>query len=184
MTCGHCGCAVVAEIHKGKYIYYRCTHNKGQKCPDRYVREEVIDEQFTESLRGLYLEQDVVDWIVEVMNQTTAEERQQRVASITALNQRKQKLEARLERIYLDKLDGLLDEEEYRRLSNRFRNELSEVKCNLDQAWPRMRHLYSMVSAYSNSRRRPSVFTLRRFRKRNANCFQQCTRTQPGRGVS
>ena len=27
--CGHCGCALVGEKKKGKYVYYHCTGNKG-----------------------------------------------------------------------------------------------------------------------------------------------------------
>ncbi|MCK5680182.1 recombinase family protein, partial [bacterium] len=36
LTCGHCGCALTAEIKKGKYVYYHCTGNKG-KCPEKWV---------------------------------------------------------------------------------------------------------------------------------------------------
>jgi len=32
--CGRCGCALVGEKKKGKYVYYHCTGNKG-KCPER-----------------------------------------------------------------------------------------------------------------------------------------------------
>lgn len=60
LTCGHCGCAVVAEIHKGKYIYYRCTHNQG-KWPDKYDIEAKIDEQFTQSLSQIKIDADVLD---------------------------------------------------------------------------------------------------------------------------
>ncbi|WP_246680341.1 recombinase family protein [Mesorhizobium sp. B2-8-9] len=45
MSCIECGCAVVAEIKKGKYVYYHCTGhtNKGRggygDCRRKYVRE-------------------------------------------------------------------------------------------------------------------------------------------------
>ncbi|MBM4073840.1 MAG: recombinase family protein, partial [Planctomycetes bacterium] len=42
LTCGHCGCALVGEIKKGRYVYYHCTGYKG-KCPEPYTREEVLD---------------------------------------------------------------------------------------------------------------------------------------------
>lgn len=32
VACGHCGCSVVGEIKKERYIYYHCTGFKG-KCP-------------------------------------------------------------------------------------------------------------------------------------------------------
>ncbi|UVO52012.1 recombinase family protein [Sphingomonas sp. SUN019] len=52
IKCGHCGCAIVAEIKKARYIYYHCTGYRG-KCPERYVRQEVLEEHFIELLRQL-----------------------------------------------------------------------------------------------------------------------------------
>ena len=132
MTCGHCGCALVAEIKKEKYVYYHCTGNKG-KCPEKYTREEVLDQKFMESLKRIQLDNDVVDWIVEVVNSSTAEERAQREVQLAALNQQKQRMESRLEKMYLDKLDGVLEDEEYRRLSNKSRGELTNLKFSLEQ---------------------------------------------------
>ena len=64
VNCGHCGCALVAEKKKGKYVYYHCTGNKG-KCPEPYTREEVLDECFADLLKGLVFDDQVMDWIVE-----------------------------------------------------------------------------------------------------------------------
>ena len=44
LSCGHCGCAVVGELKKERYVYHHCSKYKG-KCPERYVREEVLEEQ-------------------------------------------------------------------------------------------------------------------------------------------
>jgi hypothetical protein len=51
ITCGHCGCAMVGEIKKGRYVYYHCTGYKG-KCPEPYTREEVLEKNFTAVLKG------------------------------------------------------------------------------------------------------------------------------------
>src|SRR5580692_6808301 len=45
INCGHCGCAMVGEIKKGRYVYYHCTGYKG-KCHEPYVREEVLEGRF------------------------------------------------------------------------------------------------------------------------------------------
>ena len=45
IACGHCGCSIVGEIKKQRYIYYHCTGYKG-KCNEPYVREEVLEEKF------------------------------------------------------------------------------------------------------------------------------------------
>ena len=132
LTCGHCGCAVVAEIHKDKYIYYRCTHNRG-KCPDKYATEEKIDEQFMQSLNEIKIDDDVVAWIVSVMGASTAESMKQREAQSKALTQQKQRLEGRLEKMYMDKLDEVISEEEFTRLSKKFRSELTDLKFNIEQ---------------------------------------------------
>jgi DNA invertase Pin-like site-specific DNA recombinase len=35
ISCGHCGCSLVGDIKKGKYIYYRCSGYKGD-CGEKY----------------------------------------------------------------------------------------------------------------------------------------------------
>ena len=44
-----CGCAMVGEIKKGRYVYYHCTGYK-QKCGEPYVREEVLKAKFSHLL--------------------------------------------------------------------------------------------------------------------------------------
>jgi hypothetical protein len=39
ITCGHCGCALVGEIKKGRYIYYHCTGYKGKYDEPTSVRK-------------------------------------------------------------------------------------------------------------------------------------------------
>ncbi|SKB74489.1 recombinase family protein [Sphingopyxis flava] len=51
--CGHCGCALVAEIKKGRYIYYHCSGYYG-KCPEPYVRQERLEEHFIALLLRLH----------------------------------------------------------------------------------------------------------------------------------
>ena len=62
ITCGHCGCALVGEIKKQRYVYYHCTGFKG-KCPEPYVREEVIAAQFGTVLDRLAFDDDVLAWV-------------------------------------------------------------------------------------------------------------------------
>lgn len=42
ITCGHCGCTMVGEIKKGRYVYYHCTGYKGKR-PEPYTRQEVLE---------------------------------------------------------------------------------------------------------------------------------------------
>ena len=45
IRCGHCGCSLVGEIKKGRYVYYHCTGYRG-KCSERYTREEKLTNCF------------------------------------------------------------------------------------------------------------------------------------------
>jgi hypothetical protein len=67
------------------------------------------------------------------MSPSTAEAKAQRDAQVKALSQQKEKLENRSEQMYLDKLDGNLSDEEYSRLSNKFRGQLTDIKFNIEK---------------------------------------------------
>jgi hypothetical protein len=45
----------VGEIKKSRYVYYHCTGYKG-KCPDPYVREEVLEDgRLVEKIERVFL---------------------------------------------------------------------------------------------------------------------------------
>lgn len=52
VKCGHCGCSLVAQMQKGRYIYYHCSGYHG-KCPEPYLRQEKLEERFVELLDRL-----------------------------------------------------------------------------------------------------------------------------------
>jgi len=95
VNCGHCGCALVAEKKKGKYVYYHCTGNKG-KCPEPYTREEVLDECFADLLKGLVFDDQVMDRIVEALHQSHADEKRFREDAITRLQEEQTKFRTAL----------------------------------------------------------------------------------------
>jgi DNA invertase Pin-like site-specific DNA recombinase len=108
IRCGHCDCALVGEIKKGRYIYYRCTHYKG-KCPEPYVRQEVLEERFTDILRSLTFDQEVLDWVTEALRQSHVDEKLFHDEAIDRLQKEYKRLQDRIDRMYIDKLDGRID---------------------------------------------------------------------------
>ena len=54
VRCGHCGCMLVGEIKKGRYVYYHCTGNRG-KCPEPYTRQEIFTGAFAGILQELVI---------------------------------------------------------------------------------------------------------------------------------
>ncbi len=105
VECGHCGCSLVGEIKKGRYIYYHCTGYKG-KCAEPYTREEVLEEQFADLLKRLRFEPDVLEWVKEGLKQSHTDEKREHDEAIGRLQAEYTRLQNRIDAMYLDKLDG------------------------------------------------------------------------------
>jgi len=60
--CGHCGCLLVGESKRGKYVYYHCTGNRG-KCDEPYTRQEVLSGEFAKVLRELIIPPAILEWL-------------------------------------------------------------------------------------------------------------------------
>ncbi len=108
ITCGHCGCALVAELKKKQYIYYRCTHFK-KRCPDPYVREEVLEQQFVQILRSLTFDPEFLAWAVEALKESHRDEQQFHSDAVDRCQSEYKRLQGRIEQMYIDKLDGRVD---------------------------------------------------------------------------
>jgi len=62
IRCGHCGCSLVAEVKKGRYVYYHCTGYRGTR-PKPYTCGEVLKQQFAMRLQGLVVPAAVLAWL-------------------------------------------------------------------------------------------------------------------------
>jgi len=105
VRCGYCGCSLIGEIKKKRSIYYHCTGYKG-KCPEPYVREEVLEAKFAEILRCLTLDDEVLGWVKEAIRQSHVDERQFHRETIERLQLEYNRLQRRVESAYEDQLDG------------------------------------------------------------------------------
>jgi len=84
VSCGHCGCALTAELKRGKYVYYHCTSHKG-KCDERYVREEELARQFGEALAAIRMDAEVSERVVTALKASHGDEKRYHDETITAL---------------------------------------------------------------------------------------------------
>jgi hypothetical protein len=132
VSCGHCGCAYVAELKKKRYVYYHCTGNKG-KCPEKYVREEEIARQFGEALRAIQLDDEVFSWIVTALKESHKDAKQYHDERVGTLQKQYHKLQSRLDKMYVDKLDGGISQEQYDRMSESFRSEQDDLLRQIEK---------------------------------------------------
>lgn len=129
MTCGHCGCAMVAEIKKAKYIYYHCSRFKG-KCPEKYVRQEVLEERFSELMRQLTFPVWVFEEVQNVLRDGHQAEQRERDEARQRLSAEADRLQRRLDILYADRVDGRIDVQFYDRMVAQWRDE--RARCLRD----------------------------------------------------
>lgn len=108
IKCGHCGCAMVGELKKQRYIYYHCTGYRG-KCPEPYTREEILEERFGQLLKGLRFPNEILEWIVTALRESHVDEKAFHDEAIARLQAEYRRLQSRIDAMYLDKLDGRID---------------------------------------------------------------------------
>ena len=122
IACGHCGCALVGEIKKGRYVYYHCTGHKG-KCPEPYTREEVLSGQFADVLKGLTFDDEILGWLREALRESHGDEKRFHEEAIARLLADYDRFQNRLDAMYVDKLDGKVDEAFFDRKAGEWRSE-------------------------------------------------------------
>ena len=126
IACGHCGCALVGEIKKGRYVYYHCTGYKG-KCPEPYTREEVLSGQFADVLKGLTFDEEILGWLKEALRESHGDEKRFHEEAIGRLRADYDRLQNRLDAMYADKLDGKVDEAFFDRKAAEWRSEQTRL---------------------------------------------------------
>jgi hypothetical protein len=120
--CGHCGCILVGEIKKGRYVYYHCTGNRG-KCTEPYTREEVLTREFANVLQELVIPQPILEWLGDAVLTSDQTEQAARLQTIRKLQARYEHIQVRMETMYLDKLDGRITQEFFDKQSATWRRE-------------------------------------------------------------
>lgn len=134
MACHACGCAVVGEIKKERYVYYHCT-GRADKCQGnpttcrrKYVREEVLEKQFTELLGRLHFDNEVLEWVRDALHASHADQRREHEEAIKRHQFECKRLQDRINAMYVDKLDGIIDTAFYDKMSKQWRDELNRCQ--------------------------------------------------------
>ena len=130
LRCGHCGCAITAEEktktkknkEKVTYLYYHCTGYKG-KCGDPYLTETEVTRLIAAKLKELEIDTETAGAIVDTLKESRVQQREYHEQAVAKLQQRVSKLQGRLDQLYIDKLDGVVDEEKYAMLCQEWRGE-------------------------------------------------------------
>ena len=136
IACAKCGCSVVGEIKKQKYIYYHTTgyadkcRGEPASCRRKYVREEVLEQHFTALLGQLRFDDEVLEWVGEALHASHADERREHEEAIKRLRAEYDRLQARIDAMYIDKLDGKIGGNFFDKMAGQWRDE--QTRCLRD----------------------------------------------------
>ncbi len=131
IRCGHCGCLMVGELKKRQYVYYHCTGNKG-KCPEPYTREERLTAEFANILRHLVIPQPILEWLADAVLESDRTEHAAREQTAKRLKARHEQIQARIDTMYMDKLDGRITQEFFDKQTAQMRSEQHGVLRKLE----------------------------------------------------
>ncbi len=132
VICGHCGCSMTGETHKGRYTYYRCTGYKG-RCPEPYTREEVLEQQFAELLRGLAIDPEILELVTKALRNSHQDKRRFHNEAVARLQAEHGQVQNRLDQMYVDKLDGKISESFYERKASEWRAQIEHLDESIQQ---------------------------------------------------
>jgi DNA invertase Pin-like site-specific DNA recombinase len=139
IACQACGCAVVGEIKKERYVYYHCTgyadkcQGNPASCRSRYVREEALEQQFTDLLGRLKFDDEVLEWVREALHASHTDEKREHEEVIKRLRSEYDRLQNRINAMYVDKLDGRVDAASFERMSAEWRAEQECCQREIDR---------------------------------------------------
>jgi site-specific DNA recombinase len=91
-------------------VYYDCTGNRG-KCEEPYTRQEILAREFAEVPQELVIPQAILEWLGSDVLTSDQTEQAAHAQAIKKLQARHGQIQARIETMYLNKLDGRITQE-------------------------------------------------------------------------
>jgi len=132
IKCAHCGCAVTAGVHKGKYVYYHCTGARGD-CAAPLIREDRLEDLLGELVQRVQIDDETIDWVVTALKESHRDEKEYHDEQIGQLQAEVRRLQDRMDAAYEDKLDGRISEEFWQRRTGEWRTRRLELQASIER---------------------------------------------------
>ena len=117
--CSECGGVITWETHKNKW-YGHC--NKYRPCSQTdWYRDEDIEKQLLEIVKNVTPKsKPVTDWVIKALKESHKDEIEYHTNTVGEINHKISTTQSRLDKIYEDHLDGLIDKEKYLELKIKY----------------------------------------------------------------
>ena len=118
IRCSHCGGVLSPELkhgasNSGDYIYYRCTRKTEKGCKTKTLKQKFIDEFILDIFKKIQINEQDKKSIIEIVKQKYIANIQFEEKSREQIELQIKVFETRLNKLYLDKLDGVIDDDFY-----------------------------------------------------------------------
>lgn len=120
IKCAECGSMITAEEHVNRYgshyTYYRCGKKVGgirNRCKQKYLRVEKLEEQIMAFLDKIHLPEKHVSWALEQLQTVKADEESLHKVSVTSVSRAIAECEKKLNNLLDLKLKELITDEEF-----------------------------------------------------------------------
>lgn len=121
-------CQLTAELKKGKYVYYHCTGKRGGDCKKDYIREEQIDEVMLDLIKRIpNPDSKLFEIIRSGIKETRKLKGEYKEHSVEEIEKQIKRLQACIDNLYTDKLDGRITEEFWKEKHNLWYEEKDQL---------------------------------------------------------
>jgi hypothetical protein len=69
----------------------------------------VLEECFADLLKGLVFDDEVMDWVVDALHESHADQKKSRDDAVSRLQAEQTRLQTRLDKLYEDRVDGFIE---------------------------------------------------------------------------
>ena len=132
LRCGACGCKVIGEVKKERFVYYHCTFSKGRHDGKGYFREDRIAEMFEESIKRINLNEDAVERLRQRFGEMERSSTHHQVKRLETLKSEYEMVKRRLSRLYDAKFDGELNGEMFAVKEAEYNSRLLEIRNEME----------------------------------------------------
>ena len=143
IKCADCGCAITWETQKG-HNYGRC---KGFKnCPSKVcIKEEKVEEKLDELMGTIKPTSELVlNWITKALKEKNKDKIDYSATTRETLTAALKQMENRLDKIYEDKLDGVISGEYYQTKFNEYTKKKKDIVKDIGSLESRVDNYYQI----------------------------------------
>ena len=131
LQCAYDDCRVTAELKKNRYTYYHFTGYR-RKCALPYMPEREFGDRLGQILKDIHIPDDVLAKLESSLRNDQNRIEAQTKAERDRLTQRLAQLRGRIERAYLDELDGKITKEFWLARSETWNREEQQILMALE----------------------------------------------------